>query len=126
MHTHLIKSILGAVLTQIMGPFIQSDINTGVGLYQYLPSFGFLVILLIPILFATLVLAIRNRPAVTSFLLAFFSSCLIIGAIDGGMFGTPAMAGILGLYIFHKKSLCFSTLENTGFFFGMLVFAIGF
>lgn len=103
LHTHLLKSILGALLGQIIGPFIQSDINTGVGLYQYLPSFGFLVILLIPILFATLVLAIRNRPAVTSFLLAFFSSCLIIGAIDGGMFGTPAMAGILGLYMIYRN-----------------------
>ena len=51
LHTHLLKSILGALLTQIIGPFIQSDINTGVSLYAYLPSFGFLVILLIPILF---------------------------------------------------------------------------
>lgn len=103
LHTHLLKSILGALLTQIIGPFIQSDINTGVGLYAYLPSFGFLVILLIPILFATLILAIRNRPGITSFLLAFFSSCLIIGAIDGGMFGTPAIVGILGLYLVYRN-----------------------
>lgn len=103
LHTHLLKSILGAVLTQIMGPFIQSDINTGVGLYSYVPSFGFLIILLIPILFATLVLAIRNRPWFTSLLLAFFSSCLIIGAIDGGLFGTPALVGILGLYLVYRN-----------------------
>ena len=103
LHTHLLKSILGAVLTQIMGPFIQSDINTGVGLYQYLPGFSFLVILLIPILFATLVLAIKKRPWLTSFLLAFFSSCLIIGAIDGGLFATPAIVGILGLYLVYRN-----------------------
>lgn len=103
LHTHLLKSILGAVLTQIIGPFIQSGINTGVGLYSYVPSFGFLVILLVPVLFIALVLAIRNRPWFTSLLLAFFSSCLIIGSIDGGLFGTPALVGILGLYLVYRN-----------------------
>lgn len=103
LHTHLLKSILGAVISQIIGPFVQSNINTGVGLYSYVPSFAFLVILLIPILFITLVLAIRNRPWFTSLLLAFFSSCLIIGAIDGGLFGTPAIVGILGLYLVYRN-----------------------
>ena len=103
LHTHLLKSILGAILTQIIGPFIQSDINTGIGLYSYVPTLGYLVILLIPILFITLILAIRNRPWFTSLLLAFFSSCLIIGAIDGGLFGTPALVGILGLYLIYRN-----------------------
>ena len=74
LHTHLLKSVLGALLVQIMGPFIQSDINTAVGLYSYVPSIGFLVILLIPVLFITLVLAIQKRPWFTTFLIAFFSS----------------------------------------------------
>ncbi len=103
LHTHLIKSILGAVLTQIMGPFIQSDINTGVGLYAYVPSFAFLVILLIPILFVAIVLASQKRPWFTNFLLAFFSSCLIIGIVDGGMFATPSYVGILGLYLIYRN-----------------------
>ena len=103
LHTHLLKSILGAVLFQIMGPFIQSDINTGVGLYQYLPSFSFLVILLIPVLFITLVLAIQKRPWFTNLLIAFFSSCLFIGIIDGGMFATPSYVGILGLFLVYKN-----------------------
>jgi hypothetical protein len=103
LHTHLLKSILGAVITQIIGPFVQSNINTGVGLYTYVPSFGLLVFLLIPVLFVTLILAIRNRPWFTSLLLSFFSSCLIIGAIDGGLFGTPALVGILGLYLVYRN-----------------------
>lgn len=103
LHTHLLKSILGALLTQIIGPFIQSDINTGVGLYSYVPSIGFLVILLIPVLFITLVLAIQKRPWPTTLLIAFFSSCLIIGAIDGGMWGTPALVGILGLFLVYRN-----------------------
>ncbi len=103
LHTHLLKSILGALLTQIIGPFIQSDINTGVGLYSYVPSFAFLIILLIPVLFVTTILAIQKRPWFTTFLIAFFSSCLIIGAIDGGLFGTPALVGILGLYFVYRN-----------------------
>lgn len=103
LHTHLLKSILGAVLSKIMGPFVQSGINTGVGLYAYLPSFAFLVILLIPILFATIVLASQNRPWFTNFLIAFFSSCLIIGIIDGGMFATPSYVGIFGLYLVYRN-----------------------
>ena len=113
LHTHLLKSILGAVLTQIIGPFIQSNINTGVGLYQYVPSFSFLVILLVPVLFATLVLAIRNRPWFTSLLLAFFSSCLIIGSIDGGLFGTPALVGIMGLYLVYRNGFYLNHIVYT-------------
>ena len=113
LHTHLLKSILGAVLTQIIGPFIQSDINTGVGLYQYIPSFSFLVILLIPILFATLVLAIQKRPGFTNFLIAFFSSCLIIGAIDGGMFATPSYVGLLGLYLVYRNGYYLNYIVGT-------------
>ena len=103
LHTHLIKSILGAAITQIIGPIIQSDINTGVGLYAYVPSFAFLIILLFPILFVYIVLASQKRPWFTNLLLAFFSSCLIIGAIDGGLFGTPALVGILGLYLVYRN-----------------------
>ena len=102
LHTHLLKSILGEVLTQIIGPFIQSDINTGVGLYSYVPNFGYLVILLIPILFVTMTLSLQKRPWNINLLLSFFSSCLIIGAIDGGLFGTPAIIGIIGLYFVYK------------------------
>ena len=103
LHTHLLKSILGAVLSQIMGPFIQSDINTGVGLYAYLPGFAFLVVLLIPILFITIVLAMQKRPWPTKIILAFASSCLLIGIIDGGMFATPSYFGIFGLYFIYRN-----------------------
>jgi hypothetical protein len=103
LHTHLLKSILGALITQIMGPFIQSNINTGVGLYQYVPSFSFLVVLLIPVLFASIVLSMQKRPWFTNFLMAFFSSCLFIGIIDGGMFATPSYVGILGLLLVYRN-----------------------
>ncbi len=103
LHSHMLKSLLGEGLTQIIGPFIQSDINTGVGLYAYLPSYAFLAIILMPILFITQVLASQNRPWPTNFILAFASSCLIIGIIDGGMFATPSYFGILGLYFIYRN-----------------------
>ena len=86
-----------------MGPFIGSNINTGVGLYAYLPNFAFLVVLLIPILFVTVVLASQRRPWLTNFILAFASSCLFIGIIDGGMFATPSYFGIFGLYLVYRN-----------------------
>ena len=101
LHTHLLKSVLGAVLSNIMGPFIQSGINTGVGLYAYLPSYAFLVVLIIPVLFATIVLSMQNCPWPSNFLMAFVSSCLFIGILDGGMFATPSYFGIVGLYFVY-------------------------
>ena len=115
LHTHLLKSILGAVLSQIMGPFIQSDINTGVGLYQYLPDLSFLVILILPILFATLILAIQKRPWFTNVLMAFFSSCLLIGIIDGGMFAVPSYVGILGLLLVYRNGYYLNYIVGTVF-----------
>lgn len=103
LHTHLLKSILGEVVSKIMGPVVGSNINTGVGLYAYLPSFAFLVILLIPVLFVTIILASQKRPWFTNFILAFASSCLFIGIIDGGMFATPSYFGIFGLYLVYRN-----------------------
>ena len=101
LHTHLLKSILGEVLNNIMGPFIQSDINTGVGLYAYLPNFAFLVVLLIPVLFITIILSTQKQAWFTNLITAFSSSCLLIGIIDGGMFATPSYMGLFGLFLVY-------------------------
>ena len=103
LHSHLLKSILGEAITQIIGPFIGSDINTGVGLYTYIPKVGFLIILLIPILFTTLILSLSNKLYPTKILLSFFSCCLIIGALDGGLFSTPAVIGICGVFYIYRN-----------------------
>lgn len=103
LHTHLLKAILGEVLSKIIGSFIQSGINTGVGLYAYLPNFSFLVVLLIPVLFVTVILSQQKNLWFTNFLIAFFSSCLLIGIIDGGMFATPSYIGFFGLYVIYRN-----------------------
>ena len=105
LHTHLLKAVVGAVLVQLMGPIIQTNINTGVGLYPYVPQIANIAILIIPILFITLVLAIQKRSWLNTLLLSFFSACLIIGSFDGGLFSTPAITGICGLYLIYRNGL---------------------
>ena len=112
LHTHLLKSIFGEVITNIMGSFIQSEINTGVGLYDYIPNIGKLIIILLPILFITLLLAIRNKRFVQTFLLSFFGCCLLIGALDGGMFATPSITGICGVFLIQRNGKCIEQIVD--------------
>ena len=107
LHTHLLKSIFGEIITSLIGPFIGSEINTGVGLYTYVPNIAKIVVILFPILFIFTVLANQKRNTPTNILLSFFSSCLLIGALDGGMFSTPAMAGICALFVVYRNHYYF-------------------
>ena len=107
LHTHLLKSIFGEIITSLIGPFIGSEINTGVGLYTYVPNIAKIVVILFPILFIFTVLANQKRNTPTNILLSFFSACLLIGALDGGMFSTPAMAGICALFVVYRNHYYF-------------------
>ena len=112
LHTHLLKSIFGEVITNLIGPFIGSEINTGVGLYQYIPDAAKLVIILLPATFITLLLAVRNKRFVQTFLLSFFGCCLLIGALDGGLFSTPAITGICGVFLIKRNGICIEQIVD--------------
>ena len=112
LHTHLLKSIFGEVITNLIGPFIESEINTGVGLYQYIPGVAKIIIILLPITFITLLLAIRNKRFVQTFLLSFFGCCLLIGALDGGLFSTPAITGICGVFLIERNGICIEQIVD--------------
>ena len=112
LHTHLLKSIFGEVITNIMGPFIQSEINTGVGLYEYIPEVAKLIIILLPILFITLLLSVRDKRFVQTFLLSFFGCCLLIGALDGGLFATPSITGICGIFLIYRNGQCIEEITD--------------
>lgn len=116
LHTHLLKSIFGEAVTSMIGPFISSGINTGVGLYAYVPNIAKTAIILFPILFILEILANQKRLAPTTILLSFFSTCLLIGALDGGMFSTPSMLGICGLFFSLQKPLLFRLLYRRSCF----------
>ena len=112
LHTHLLKSIFGEFLSKMMGGLIESSINTGAGLYAYVPQVAKILIILLPILFATLLLAIRKRRFVQTFLLSFFASCLLIGALDGGLFSTPAITGICGIFLIQRNGKCIERIVD--------------
>ena len=106
LHTHLLKSIFGELVTHLIGPLIDKEINTGVGLYTYIPEIGKIIIFILPVLFITLLLSVRNKRFIQTFLLSFFASCLLIGALDGGLFATPAITGICGIYLIYTNGIC--------------------
>ena len=110
LHTHLLKSIFGNLISNLMGAFVEKGINTGVGLYPYVPSIGKIIIILLPILFITMLLSNRNRRFNQTFLISFFASCLLIGALDGGLFATPSIVGICGLFLMHKNGDCIESI----------------
>ncbi len=106
LHTHLLKSVFGEVVTNLIGPFIDNEINTGVGLYTYIPEIGKIIIFMLPVLFITLLLSVRNKRFMQTFLLSFFASCLLIGALDGSLFATPSITGICGIYLIYTNGIC--------------------
>lgn len=106
-HTHLLKSIFGNLIASVLGP-VSGDINTGISLYSYVPAFANIIMILFPILFITLALSIRNRYLPPTILISFFGTCLLIGALDGGLFSTPAMAGICGLFVLFWNEYYFN------------------
>ena len=112
LHTHLLKSIFGEVITNLMGPFIESEINTGVGLYAYIPEVGKLIIIMLPITLITLLLALRNKRFVQTLLLSFFGCCLLIGALDGGLFSTPGITGICGIFLMIRNGICIEQIVD--------------
>ena len=112
LHTHLLKSIFGELITNLIEPLIDKEINTGVGLYTYIPEIGKIIIFILPVLFVTLLLSVRNKRFIQTFLLSFFSSCLLIGALDGGLFATPSITGICGIYLIYANGVCIEKISD--------------
>ena len=98
LHSHLYKSIFGIILGIFLS-HIPAGIHTGSSLSSYAPSVISLLFILIPITYISMVLSNQRRKAASKILLAFTSTLGIIGLIDGGLFGTPAIGGIYGILI---------------------------
>ncbi|MDL2271194.1 hypothetical protein LJC03_05250, partial [Methanobrevibacter sp. OttesenSCG-928-I08] len=120
LHSHVYKSVLGNLLETIMGSIIPSSINLGNSLYPYIPPISNLIVLIFPIIFIFIVLAIQKRSLLITILLSFFGTCGIIGILDGGFFSTPAIIGICGLilididenYLNHYYNKIFKNRES--------------
>lgn len=98
LHSHIYKGIFGMILGMFLS-HIPSGIHTGSSLSAYTPSIIGLLFILIPITYILMVISMQRRKAVPRLVLAFASTLGIIGLIDGGLFGTPAMIGIYGMLI---------------------------
>ncbi len=98
LHSHMYKGIFGMILGMILS-YIPSGIHTGSSLSAYTPDIIGSLFILIPITYIVMVIALQKRKAVPRILFAFIITIGIIGLIDGGLFGTPAIGGIYGLLI---------------------------
>ena len=98
LHSHMYKGIFGMMLTMLLA-YIPSGIHTGSSLSAYTPSIIGLLFILIPITYIAMIISMQRRKAVPRLFLAFTSTLGIIGLIDGGLFGTPAIGGIYGILV---------------------------
>lgn len=98
LHSHMYKGIFGMILGMILS-HIPSGIHTGSSLSAYTPDIIGSLFILIPITYIVMVIALQRRKAVPRILFAFIITIGIIGLIDGGLFGTPAIGGIYGILI---------------------------
>ena len=98
LHSHLYKAIFGIILGGIL-TYIPAGIHTGSSLSAYTPSIIYVLFILIPIIYIAMVMSLQRRKWLSRILLAFTSTLGIIGIMDGGLFGTPAVGGIYGMLI---------------------------
>lgn len=102
-HSHMLKSILGAFISAI-GIYVPSQINTGISLSQYLSSVVYVIFIMFPLVYFTGLISLSNRSDIYKVFLAFGITVSLIGMLDGGLFSTPALIGLLILLtIYHIK-----------------------
>ena len=103
LHSHMYKGIFGMILGMILS-YIPSGIHTGSSLSAYTPNIIGSLFILIPITYIVMVISLQRRKALPRILFAFIITIGIIGLIDGGLFGTPAIGGLYGILILMFNS----------------------
>ncbi len=103
LHSHLLKSILGQLLSLTMGSLIDSGINTASSLYTYIQPFAIFLTILIIVTITFLILSLSKRPYPTTIVLCFAATITLIGCLDGGLFGVPVMLGYFILIAIYRN-----------------------
>ena len=98
LHSHLYKGIFGILLGMFL-THIPAGIHTGSSLSAYTPDLISILFVLIPITYIVMIISLQRLKAAPRIFLAITSTIGIIGLIDGGLFGTPAIGGIYGILI---------------------------
>jgi len=93
-HSHIFKSMLGTFI-QFLGIHTPSGINTGISLAQYIPAIAFAIFIAFPLVYLTGIISLNGRNYIKIILLSFGITISLIGMLDGGLFSTPALLGLL-------------------------------
>ena len=93
-HSHVFKSVLGFLINS-MGIHISSGINAGVPLIPYTIPLALIVIITYPLIYILGIIALSEKRDIYKFIIAFALTISLIGILDGGLFSTPALIGLL-------------------------------
>ena len=93
-HSHMLKSMLGSFI-EFLGIHVPSHINTGVSLAQYFSPAAFIIFIALPLTYLTRLASLSRRDGIYKIMLAFGLTISLIGMLDGGLFSTPALLGLL-------------------------------
>lgn len=102
-HSHMLKSMLGSFI-EFLGIHVPSHINTGVSLAQYFSPAAFIIFITLPLAYLTGLISLSHRHDIYKIILAFGITISLIGMMDGGLFSTPALFGLLILLsVYYMK-----------------------
>jgi len=93
-HSHVFKSVLGSLI-EFSGIHVPSYINTGVSLAQYVHPVVFAIFIAFPLVYLTGLASLSCKDDFYKVILAFGITISLIGMLDGGLFSTPALLGLL-------------------------------
>lgn len=99
LHSHIYKSVIGNIINNSL--ITPTGVHTGDSLSQYAPKVANLIIIILPLLFLSVLLSLKNRLSPSRLILTFAATCGLIGLIDGGLFSTPYIIGIYGMLLIY-------------------------
>ena len=96
-HSHVFKSVLGDLIS-LFGIHVPGDIHTGSSLIHYTSPLSFIVLITFPLTYLLGLISLNRRKNRYKLILAFAITTTLIGMLDGGLFSTPALIGLSGLF----------------------------
>ncbi|MDR2545441.1 MAG: hypothetical protein LBD03_07895 [Methanobrevibacter sp.] len=103
LHSHIFKSVIGNIITSVITN-IPSGIHTASSLTHFVPWIANVIVIILPVLFLTSFLSLKDRLTPSKILLVFSLTCLLIGIVDGNLFASPTIIGIyFALLVFFDE-----------------------
>jgi hypothetical protein len=100
LHSHIYKSAIGNTINSIITT-VPTGVHTGDSLSQYTPKIANVIIIILPFLFITFLMSLKNRLTPSQLILIFAATCGLIGLTDGGLLSTPYIIGIYCMLIVY-------------------------